>query len=330
MTGHYPRLRHSSGDDDTSLSQREVIRLVLHLPLDHPDLSASVNRALDVYLSAIGQGPEILSEWCDVEGELDVFPLDDVGWDFTRSTLSPSQGERFLDDCKDEKYILRRVKKGFDCCVELFGGESGLSGYGFYYWSRLPWRTPVQDEVSLVSFSWPTEFLESHGPERMRELILELAALLPYASAHAGLAFFSPSHWGPSMRAIRDEAFRYPGLDVTHGQQNLGTRVDGVHWLNFLGPQVLESVGGFSALRARLHSPGTTVQPLDGSRAVVTLGSWPEAGDLSRGETLPAYHELAHVLEPVLYPCPPHEEWDGCAPEDPQRWWRRFLGPAAS
>ena len=267
MTGDYPRLRHLSADGGTVLLQREVLRLVLHLPFDHPDLSESVNRALDVYLRAVGQGSEILSEWCDVEGELDVFPLDEAGWDFIHSTLSPSQGERFLDDCKDEKYVLRRLKRGFHRCAELFGGENGLSGYGFYYWSRLPWRTPVKDEVSLVSFSWPTEYLEAHGPERMRELILELASLLPYASAHAGLAFFSSNHWGPSMRAIRDEAFRYPGVDVTHGQQDLGTRVDGVHWLNLLGPEVLESVGGISALRSRLHSPGTTVQPLGSSRA---------------------------------------------------------------
>ncbi|MFY0583615.1 hypothetical protein ACN28S_63300 [Cystobacter fuscus] len=71
------------------LVQRDVVRLVLHLPFDHVDLSAGVNRALDMYLSSVGQGPEILSEWCDVEGEDDLFPLDEQGWDFIRSELSP-------------------------------------------------------------------------------------------------------------------------------------------------------------------------------------------------------------------------------------------------
>lgn len=119
--------------------------------------------------------------------------------------------------------------------------------------------------------------------------------------------------------------FRYPGIDVPHGQTSIGFRVDGVHWLNFLGPPVLGEIGGAAGLRARLCSPGTTVQELEGERVVVTLGQWPEAGDLSRGLDLPAYRELARVLEPWLYPCPSHESWPGASPEELRRWWRRFL-----
>ncbi|MFY0576656.1 type VI immunity family protein [Cystobacter fuscus] len=40
-------------------------------------------------------------------------------------------------------------------------------------------------------------------------------------------------------------------------------------------------------------------------RAVVALGPWPEAGDLRQGQTLPAYRELARVLEPWLEPFDP-------------------------
>jgi hypothetical protein len=68
--------------------------------------------------------------------------------------------------------------------------------------------------------------------------------------------------------------------------------------MNFLGQPVLGELGGVAGLRSLLHSPGTTVHELNGERAVVTLGPWPEAGDLAQGRTLPAYRELAPVLEP--------------------------------
>jgi hypothetical protein len=165
----------------------------------------------------------------------------------------------------------------------------------------------------------------SHALEVYLAELMELAVLLPYVSGHAGLAFSSPNLWGPSMRDLHEEALRYPGLDVTHGQRDLGSRVDGVHWLNFLGPEVLTLVGGAEALRSRLHSPSTTVQLLGGGRAVVTLGAEPEAGDLLQGDALPAYRELARVLEPWLFPHPEHVSWRDCPPGTARRWWRRFL-----
>ncbi|WP_375770092.1 DUF3396 domain-containing protein [Archangium gephyra] len=88
----------------------------------------------------------------------------------------------------------------------------------------------------------------------------------------------------------------------------------------------LGELGGASGLRSRLSSPGTTVQELEEERAV--------AGDTEQGQTLPAYRELARVLEPWLYhepfpePWPYHEQsnWEpDFPPEDLRRWERRFL-----
>ncbi len=109
----------------------------------------------------------------------------------------------------------------------------------------------------------------------------------------------------------------------SRGRSPPGSNVDGVHWLNFLGPPVLGELGGTAGLRARLHSPGTTVQELDGERAVVTLGRWPEAGDTEQGHTLPQYRELAHMLEPWLYM--DRARLEGFSEEDMRRWERRFL-----
>jgi TseV toxin immunity protein TsiV len=325
MNQRYPRIRlHSSRASGIDLWMREVVRLVLHLPFDHHDLADRVSRALDVYLRAVGTGPEIFSEY-----DLGYEPnsMDEEDWARIRDALSPPSGERFLDDVTDDALVYRYVKDQFERTVELLGGDSGLSGYGFFYRARLPLRRQahMMDEVSMVSFSWPTEYLEEHGPGRVRELAMELASLLPYSSGHAGLAFYSPNHCGATLKGIREEAFRYPGLDVTHGSDQLGPRIDGAHWLNFLGQPVLGELGGAAGLRARLRSPGTTVQEVEGEKVVVTLGPWPEAGDLTRGGDLPAYREFARVLEPWLYACPPYRSFHGSTHEETLRWWRRFL-----
>jgi hypothetical protein len=128
------------------------------------------------------------------------------------------------------------------------------------------------------------------------------------------------------LQAVHEVCFRYPGLDIPDmvmTSLDLGVRVQGVHWVNFLGPRVLGELGGVEGLRSRLSSPGITVERLGSERAVVTLGEWPEAGDTEQGHELPTWRELARVLEPWLYHrrIPLH-----CfSEEDTLRWERRFL-----
>jgi hypothetical protein len=115
----------------------------------------------------------------------------------------------------------------------------------------------------------------------------------------------------------------------------MGHRVDGVHWLNFLGPPLLHQLGGTTTLRSRLHSAETTLVELDEERVVVSLGERPDAGDPASGKTLAAYRELAQVLEPWLEPLflprttvsvePPRYTWLRLTEEEARRWWRRFL-----
>jgi hypothetical protein len=154
---------------------------------------------------------------------------------------------------------------------------------------------------------------------------------LPFNSGHAGLSFQFPEGILDLARPVRDLCLRYPGFDMPtmlHLPHNLGTRIKGVHWINFLGPPVLDELGGLEGLRARLNSPGTTVEALGSERAVVTLGEWPEAGDLEQGHTLPAYRELAQLLEPWLYKLP-ESFWNAFTREDMSRWDRRFLDAQA-
>jgi hypothetical protein len=176
-----------------------------------------------------------------------------------------------------------------------------------------------------VGFCLPTEFLEEQGPGNVRELAMELGAALPYDSGHAGLFFNAMLGYRETEEALSRLCLRYPGMDIGTMESipaKLNGRVKGPAWLTFLGQPVLGELGGVEGLRSRLSSPGTTVQQLEGNRAVITLGSWPEAGDTEAGHNLPEYRELARVLEPWLY----HSRGGYYFPKDIwQRWERRFL-----
>jgi len=172
--------------------------------------------------------------------------------------------------------------------------------------------------------------LEERGAEFVRELALDMASQLPFASGHAGLALDIAPVCVDCPAELRALMTRHPGFDLRNATIHtfMGAQIDGVHWLNFLGQPVLGGLGGTAGLRTRLQFPTTSVQELEGERAVVTLGPWPEAGDLLLEQTLPEYREFAQVLEPWLEPFDPGfltcSEQAGDE-EELRRWWRRFL-----
>jgi hypothetical protein len=304
MSEHHPRIRLSGVFDTGSLPRiRESVGITFYMRRNHQEVAPAVLRALEVYRRAIA--PHALGEYPDPLSEC-WQPLDDKGWAFINKEFE-QLGTRLW----------------------LCESASTTTGYEFIYSGQLldrPLDAQGRGEASTVAFFLPSEYLEEHGPVRVRELALELAQGLPFNSGHAGLTLLFPDTLFGATAAVREEALRYPGLDladVNNSSYSIGTRVRGVHWMNFLGQPVLGELGGAANLRARLRSSSTTVQELEGERAVVTLGPWPESGDLEKGQTLPAYRELANVLAPWRY-----EErfrFHGFSDKDMRRWQRRFL-----
>jgi hypothetical protein len=301
MSEYYPRIRIRA--ENGSLLVREGLSINFYMRRSHAEVAPAVMRSLDAYLRAMGPGALGLyaaeGEWRE---------LDDEGWSFTR----------------------RRILEGTSALIDLRDVSGGENRYRFEYYGRRL-ETPSWGErpgmVCALSFGLPTEYLEEHGPGRLRELALELAEPLPFNSGQAGLAFNCETDLVGVKQELRQRCFRYPGMDIpslSRLSRYLGVQVRAPAWLTFLGQPVLGELGGAAGLRSRLHSPETTVQELDGQRAVVTLGPWPEAGDTKQGQVLPAYRELARVLEPWLYHQKPG--FDPSFPaEDMLRWERRFL-----
>lgn len=295
-----PRLRlYSKGG---YLLSRDGLSMTFAMRHPHARIVRAVMGALEAYLRAVG--PDALSLYDDGQGGWQ--RLDEAGWAFVRNELlAPRMAHVCLTDPSRSEHRYRFHYQG-----------SSLE--------PLPWEGEGSSLVSVVSCWLPTEYLETHGPDRVRELALELAALLPFCSGHTGFSFNGESDLLRAEPEVRELCFRHPGMDLPDPllPSRLGTRVKGVHWLNFLGPPVLAELGGEAGLRERLSSPGTTVRELERERAVVSLGPWPEAGDAHEGRLLPAYRELARVLEPWLY----LRDSPG-APEEVRRWECRFLDP---
>ena len=307
---------------------RDLVRIVFFVPSDHFQIAAGVSHALDSYLRAVEGHPEALSRYtcCYWEPR----GLGERGWELIRETLHPKERRYFDDYTPDEAF--HPEKEGADPHFSIYADDD--RGYAFRYHARLPWREPPRNSVSVLQVTLPTEYLEERGADAVRALALDMASRLPFSSGHAGLALAS---WFPvdeQWDRLRPVILRYPGFDIRDASihDTLGTRVDGIHWLNFLGQPVLNELGGTSVLRARFQCPPVTVQELEEERVVVTLGPSPETGDLGQGQNLPAYRELARVLEPWLEPFP----WrltqftDPSVKEELWRWWRRFLDPSAA
>jgi hypothetical protein len=267
VTKHYPRVRfHQIADGERFLCVRESISLCFYMKRPHREVIHDVLRSLDVYLQAIS--PQGLGWYVGPDEYW--HELDAASWELNRSTLLHSGGGSCL----------------------LAQEPGAVTNYEFGYRGRrrddVPELPQDQETVCTVVFWLPTEYLEAQGPARVRALARELASGLPFNSGHAGLSFQFPEGILDLARPVRDVCLRYPGFDMPTMLQlpnNLGTRIKGVHWMNFLGPPVLDELGGLEGLRARLRSPGTTAEPLGSERAVVTLGEWPEAGDLEQGHT---------------------------------------------
>lgn len=302
MSEHYPRIRIRAESGHPLMT--ESLALTFYLRHSHAEVSQKVVHSLKAYLRAVG--PTALGLYADEEGYWQ--SLDDAGWArIWRELSSPRRASIHLTDASSDEQRYRFVYRGRQLDDAFLANEP--------------------DAVSAVSFWLPTAYLEKHGPEKVRELALDLAAPLPFTSGHAGLSFDCDTGLEEVKKELRQLCFRYPGMDIPDFNWlslHLGTRIRGVSWLNFLGQPVLGEVGGATELRARLHYPRTTVQALSEDRAVISMGPWPEAGDIQKGEALPAYREVARVLAPWLYHATARSS-SAFSPEDLLRWERRFL-----
>jgi hypothetical protein len=298
---HYPRLRYY--DKRGWLGASDALLMCFYMPHPNERIAPAVIRAVELFRERIRPYQLASNDTGDGQSE----PLDDASWERTRKkTLEAGPGG-------SGSLRLEGKTRGVD---DLYVDYRGLSPV------PLPWPER-KDDVCVLYLRLPTEFLEERGPERVRALALELAAELPFSSGYVDFALCSSR--ADSAEALKLIRPRYQGMPLASSgaTMRVGTRVDGIHWMNFLGQPVLGELGGVSGLRERLALPGVTLQEMGGDRVLITLGERPEVGDVEAGHTLPLHRALARILEPYLYQ--QKSLFGHPVPEELLRWDRRFL-----
>lgn len=236
MTQHYPRIRPygvypPEKEVGERLLAREVIHFAFYMQHDHPDIAAGVSHAFDCYMKAVGEGPDTINA-CAF-GYYSHGPLSDERWKRIHELLLPGRPFRYAEDCTDPYRRREMEKSGNETWIHLSNGHDRLSGFTLTYSARIPSRDrePSDYDVSYLEGMLSTEYLEEHGPAAVRELMLDLASALHFASGHAGLSFDSVIGDVFFTPRIRTELLRHPGVSLNHGSNpsGMGTRVDGVH-----------------------------------------------------------------------------------------------------
>jgi Protein of unknown function (DUF3396) len=158
MNSQYPKVRvYSKGEH---LLIREGLSLCFYMHRPHVQLKQAVMQSLDTFLRLVG--PQALGLYTDEEGDWQ--DLDDAAWDHLRREMAE--------------------RRGLVIALQDAGGRE--PSFAFDYHGKPidePFRGYKPEEASAVSFWLPTEYLEEHGPERVRDLTLEVAAPLPFTQA---------------------------------------------------------------------------------------------------------------------------------------------------
>ncbi|WP_199749776.1 type VI immunity family protein [Corallococcus sp. AB038B] len=304
MSGRVPRIREDIDIDGQWVALvREGLSIAFYMRQPHELMAPAVLRALERYRQAIS--PRQPGWYVDSSGDWQ--PVDAAG-----------------------EAVVRQRLLATSALVDLIERPDSVTGVAFKYQGRSKavagFENEDRESTCALEFRLPIEFLDERGPEWIRSFAIDLGSELPWSSGHAGLSL-EVGAWPRTLTPrLREVTRRHPGFDLNRlGSLSLylGTKLRPPAWLNFLGPPVLNELGGAEGLRSRLHSPSTQVESLSPDRAVVSLGPVPEAGDLEAGDTLPAYRELARVLEPWLYA---HKgSWGDLTEAEVRQWERRFL-----
>lgn len=187
-------------------------------------------------------------------------------------------------------------------------------------------------ESNLLEFYFPSTTISTpESADEFVDLLLRLSEELPIRYAYASPAL----HWAEvaeneALLAARRVAARYAGFDVSFNEvtrSDLGANTRGARWLTWLGPELVDRVGGFGRISTLAKAD---IHALKLERSVLLrAGCVPEIGDRNRGMTTPHLRALAAFLEPVTLFEEPALLNSAFADEDParlQQWERRFLG----
>ena len=157
-----------------------------------------------------------------------------------------------------------------------------------------------ENETSVLRLEFPWNLLDKLPVESLISFIERAGKLFPFSSGHAGLSFNHTVSYVPEARDEVDKlAPRFLGFDTAHPsmQHELRRKTAPAHWLNLLGGDLVQALGGEETLRSKLEGP--EVRRL-GDGLLIRGAKFPPVGDVNRGAPdigrLPV---VARAIKPV-------------------------------
>ncbi len=189
-----------------------------------------------------------------------------------------------------------------------------------------PMTMNLPDAVSVLLFTYPTEATMENGLQNIVTLHNSLVERLPIINAYTSPAFLYATGAGEpaAFQAIRRLCRRYSCIDIPYMSIDcfeIGNKVRGAYWLNYLGVGRIHSLGGTETLQAA----GVTKRSLAGGATALQVSSPPCGGDINRREDMSAYNAIATFIRPLQYT--PSVSFPEFELEDAVAWFRRFDTP---
>jgi hypothetical protein len=254
---------------------RDGLLLCLYLRAPHREIAESIGELHDRYVTLVGADA---LRWYRARDE----------W----KELTPRQRVRM-------RGLMSASTSRDDVRVAIKAGDSAAEEMivGFDYWGdEAP--SPQNKIASFVELRFATEWATSRAPAELAEVLGELAALVPFSSGYASLAF----HLAMAAPEFLDvHAFRHPGMDV-HANEYTSRHIDdlvrGAYWLTFVGPVALQRLARPATALRKALGAGIAVDTIGGG-VMIRAGDELRPGDVQRGDDLPLTRKVARVLEPI-------------------------------
>jgi len=292
---------------------REGVIVAFFLPTPMDKVAEPILDVFEEYLKMI---PSDVLRWASIGASSEEWkPINKTTFQRCRAQLKPEA-------------VAKRRLTAFELADGDMAGDApryGIIVIGHPYEPRFP------NKKTLVQMYFPIDVVSEQEVEHFVENVCKLAVSLPYISGYASPALlcagFNSFSVGKEIRAITRI---HPGYDVQDnpvGRRTINSKVRGARWLNFIGPEIADRLGGVKALRKALRSPITIDEEI-GHGVMIRAGKQPELGNMTRRIGTPLLRAIASVLEPVtafresaLY----RTDFADQNEELLEQWERRFL-----
>ncbi|MCI5221677.1 MAG: DUF3396 domain-containing protein [Candidatus Electrothrix sp. AR4] len=252
---------------------------------------------------------------------VDLIGIDSLNFYLDEDGYTPPLNRELLEKLKFERFHSDEDEGG----LRLLGSDNDISSFKFYYYGFEISATKYPNYRNVVSFVFPTGWINTNGINKACDFAKDLSGSLPFSFGYAcpTILYEHPNH-----RAFAS-ALRYPGMTLLNARSicsDIGDNAAGIYWLSFWGEKLTSKLGGYKTIRSSL-SDSILVKDISRSKVLVQLGSKPEAGDTNKQIDLPLHCELHALLSPYLHiPTHPYffDSQGDVDPESMKKWHYRF------